>query len=141
MGPLLLHSLTSLSPHFIASHNIDMTEPQIDPALLEDNTAMNPGRGTKRKTRNSGIQDQPSVGVGVGVGVGRSSNRLAGKASTSTTNHPTIGVGVGVGVGKGVKSKGKGKETELGDAEPARGEEENLIGSEYKLRGVSSSLS
>lgn len=105
-----------------------MAEPQIDPSLLDEGTSTAAGgRGVKRKTRNSES--------GVGAPAARVSTRLAGKTSSN------MGVGVGIGVGKGGKSKGKGKETvgvtEVVEDEPSRGEEENLIGSEYKLRGVS----
>lgn len=105
-----------------------MAEPQIDPSLLSEGTSTAAtGRGAKRKTRTSETSASAAPGA-------RVSTRLAGKSSA------TMGVGVGIGVGKGGKTKGKGKEqagaSEVVDGEPARGEEENLIGSEYKLRGV-----
>lgn len=127
-----------------------MTEPQIDPSLLDEGSGdtKGTGRGTKRKTRSAGAggdlpQSQPSTkpttttmatgsGSGAGSGAGgRTSGRLASKSSNG------IGVGVGIGVGArgATRSKGKGKETDGVEDEPARGEEENLMGSEYKLRG------
>jgi hypothetical protein len=88
------------------------TEHPIDPALLDQPTTG--GRGTKRKA-------QGSVSA-LETGNTRSSTRLAGKITSSASAE----VGLGVG-GQAGRTAG----------EPSRGEEENLIGSEYKLRGVS----
>jgi hypothetical protein len=104
------------------------SDPVIDPAILEEEQAA--GRATRRKTRSS---------TGVEA---RTSSRLAGRVGTSPTANTVLGgsgSGIGVGVGSAATRKGKGKEREttIGDTEPTRGEEENLIGSEYKFRGVS----
>jgi len=95
------------------------TEHPIDPALLDQAQAGTGGRGTKRKARGSVSLVEP--GTGVGNGNTRSSTRLAVKTSS-------------VGVGGVAEGQTQGQKTA---GEPSRGEEENLIGSEYKFRGVS----
>jgi len=93
------------------------TDHPIDPALLDQAQAGTGGRGTKRKARGSVSVVEP----GTGAGNTRSSTRLAVKTSS-------------VGVGGVTEGQTQGQKTA---GEPSRGEEENLIGSEYKLRGVS----
>lgn len=107
-----------------------MAEAQIDPALLDEGGSGPKGRGVKRKAQGR------TSGESATAVPARTSSRLA------TGRGGAIGVGVGVGVGvgagsaaAGTRQKGKGKEVHE-EEEPSRGEEENLIGSEYKLRGV-----
>ena len=95
-----------------------LTEHPIDPALLDQAQAGTGGRGTKRKARGSVSVVEP----GTGAGNTRSSTRLAVKTSSA---------------GVGLVAEGQGQTGQKTAGEPSRGEEENLIGSEYKLRGVS----
>lgn len=105
------------------------SDPVIDPAILAEEQAA--GRANKRKTRSSAAEP-------------RTSSRLAGRVGISPTATTRRGIGSsggnGTGIDVGVEAlaprKGKGKEKVHAETEPARGEEENLIGSEYNFRGV-----
>lgn len=91
-----------------------MSESVIDPAILEEEQAIGKAGAGRRNTRS-----------GAGTTSTRTSTRLASRPSTTATDVARTGT-------NGGGRKGKGREVE-----PARGEEENLIGSEYQFRGVS----
>jgi hypothetical protein len=96
-----------------------MSESVIDPAILEEEQAIGKVGAGRRSTRSR-----------AGTTSTRTSTRLASRPSTTATATATTDV-VRTGTNGG-GTKGKGREVE-----PARGEEENLIGSEYQFRGVS----
>jgi hypothetical protein len=109
------------------------TEIPIDPALLSESELVKEGRGRGIKRKAA-----PVMGT-EGSGSTRTSTRLASRAPRVDPMSTGAGDDVGAGSGRG-KSKSKveqGQGQGRGTGEPSRGEEENLIGSEYKFRGVS----